>query len=122
MIIEYKQYKINIKSLNNNITQKILLNNCDKINDNFYDICIQILENLILNNIIINKLNISLNENVYLNISNVLYNNDETFFKNIYYDLHIYELSYNNLINSNNINKIYNLIIDTINNTKKKME
>ena len=122
MIIEYKQYKINIKSLNNNITQKILLNNCDKINDNFYDICIQILENLILNNIIINKLNISLNENVYLNISNVLYNNDGNFFKNIYYDLHIYDLSYNNLINSNNINKIYNLIIDTINNTKKRME
>lgn len=120
MIIEYKQYKINIKCLNNNITQKRLLNNFDKINDNFYDICIQILENLILNNIIINKLNISLNENVYLNILNVLY--DGIFFKNIYYDLHIYELSYNNLINSNNINKIYNLIIDTINNTKKKIE
>lgn len=121
MIIDYKQYKINIKSIND-ISKTKILNNFDNINDDFFDICVQVLENLILNNIIINNLNISYNKNVYLNVSIIFYKNNETEFKNIYYDLHIYDLSYNNLMHLNNINEIYNSIINIINSFKKKID
>lgn len=121
MIIKYNQYKIDIDCINN-ISKLIILNNFDKINSNFYDVCIQVLENLILNNITINKLKISYNKNVYLNVSNVNYKTKGLIFKNIYYDLHVCDLSYNNLLHQDDINKIYNSIINTINMVKKKME
>lgn len=121
MIINYNQYNIELNCKNKVIKQNII-SNFNEINDNFYDICIKILENLIIHNIILNDLNVSYNKNVYLKISNALYQYNDFTFKNVYYELHIYDLSYNNLINSNDINYIYNLIISKINSIKKKME